>query len=211
MRVLLADDHLVFCESLASWLTSKGISVVGIVTNGEEALRKARELRPDVILMDIEMKGIDGIETTRKIKEACPHTKVIILTMHANDEYLFEAIKAGADAYILKELSTSFLLDTIQAVMEDEGITNVFTARKTLGRLRELLNEASEPRNRSGLTNKEIEILRLIAQGYTNKTIAEKLCLSQHTVRNHLVSIFSKLNCHSRSQAVAEAIRQRLL
>jgi len=214
VKVLIVDDHTVFCEALSSLLTIKGeVDVVGIASNAEDAFKKVKQLNPDVVLMDIELKDSDGIQTTRIIKEKHPDTEVIILTMHTDEQYLLEAIQAGAKGYILKDFPSSLLLEAIKYVAEGKSLFDPTSSSRVLNELKLLLNKKRQltEEKDSSLSKREVEILKLIAEGYTNKEIAQKLYLSEHTVRNHISNIFLKLNCNTRAKAVLEAFKKKLI
>lgn len=214
VKVLIVDDHTVFCEALSSLLTIKGeVDVVGIASNAEDAFKKVKQLNPDVVLMDIELKDSDGIQTTRIIKEKHPDTEVIILTMHTDEQYLLEAIQAGAKGYILKDFPSSLLLEAIKYVAEGKSLFDPTSSSRVLNELKFLLNKKRQLTGEkdSSLSKREVEILKLIAEGYTNKEIAQKLYLSEHTVRNHISNIFLKLNCNTRAKAVLEAFKKKLI
>ena len=214
VKVLIVDDHTVFCEALSSLLTIKGeVDVVGIASNAEDAFKKVKQLNPDVVLMDIELKDSDGIQTTRIIKEKHPDTEVIILTMHTDEQYLLEAIQAGAKGYILKDFPSSLLLEAIKYVAEGKSLFDPTSSSRVLNELKLLLNKKRQLTGEkdSSLSKREVEILKLIAEGYTNKEIAQKLYLSEHTVRNHISNIFLKLNCNTRAKAVLEAFKKKLI
>ena len=210
IRVLIVDDHAIFCESLASLLIVKGsIEIVGSASTGKEALQKLKELHPDIVLMDIEMKEIDGIRATQIIKEMYPEISVVILTMHSDEGYLFEAIKAGADGYVLKDFPSSFLLETIDRVSKGENVFDPLSIKKIVERLRNLSKKKSTLTDKEDfLTRREAAILKLVAEGNTNREIANTLFISEHTVRNHLANIFSKFKCGTRTRAISEATKR---
>ena len=211
-RVLIVDDHKMFCESLSSLFSmKKEVAVLGTANSGKEAIHKAELLKPDIILMDIEMEGLDGIETMRKIREKLPSTEVIMLTMHSDEEYVLEAIKAGAKGYVLKDFSSSQLLEAIKSVRKG-GI--FFDPKSSQKVIRSLQNQHGEEKGigeeKSTLSLREREILRLISEGYTNKEISNRLFISAHTTRNHIANIFMKLDCHTRTKAVIEGKKRGL-
>jgi DNA-binding NarL/FixJ family response regulator len=211
IRVLIVDDHEVFCESLAFLLSIRGeAEIVGTAASGEEALRKVERLRPDVVLMDIEMKGLDGIGATRALKEKHPDVKVIMLTMHSEEQYIFEAIKAGAKGYILKDYSSSRIIEAIRSVSKDEAFFDPRSSGKVLSGLKTQFGDQDGARE-VPLSRREIEILKLIAEGCINKEIGKKLCISIHTVRNHIANIFSKIECNTRTGAINEAHKRNLI
>lgn len=211
VRVLIVDDHEVFCESLAFLLSIRGeAEIVGTATSGEEAVKKAERLKPDVVLMDIEMKGLDGIGATRALREKAPDVKVIILTMHSDEQYVFEAIKAGAKGYILKDYSSSSIIEAIRSVNRDEAFFDPRSSGKVLSGLKTQFEDQDGERE-VPLSRREIEILKLIAEGCINKEISKKLCISIHTVRNHIANIFSKIDCNTRTGAINEAHKRNLI
>jgi two-component system response regulator DegU len=211
VRVLIVDDHKVFGESLAFLLSIKGeAEIVGTVTTGEDALKKVENLRPDIVLMDIEMKGLDGIGATRRLKEKFPDVKVIMLTMHAEEEHILEAVKAGARGYVLKDYSCSSIIEAIRSVGRDEAFLDPRSSEKVLRGLKTRLTHTDEA-SEVPLSRREIEILKLLAEGYMNKEISAKLYISVHTVRNHIANIFSKVKCNTRTRAISEAQRRNLI
>lgn len=214
LRALVVDDHAIFCESLATMLVIQEGMEVKTAFNAEEALKIVNLSCPDIILMDIEMKGLNGIALTRAIKKKWPKSLIIILTMHSDESYIMEAIQAGVDGYVIKDFPFSFLQQTIHAVIKGESLLDPSSASKVLKQMRNLLYK-TEPTSTRGnntiLSKKEIEILSLIAEGYTNKEIGERLCISEHTVRNHMVKIFAKLGCNARASAVIQASRKGLI
>ena len=210
-KVLIIDDHAMFGESLALLLSTKGeVEVVGVAKSGEEALARLEASRPDIVLMDIEMKGIDGIEATRRVRRLYPDIEVIVVTMHAEEEYIIEAIKAGAKGYVLKNFSSSFILDAIQAVRKGEHAFDPKSSAKALKSVAKIIRHG-ETEEKNPLTKQEVRILKLIAEGYVNKEISKALDISIHTVRNHIANFFVKLNCSNRTKAVKEAQRQKLI
>jgi len=214
VKVLIVDDHTVFCEALASLLTLKGeVDVVGTASNAEDGLKKVKELNPQIVLLDIELNGCtDGIQATHMIKEKFPATEVIMLTMHSNEDYLVDSINAGAKGYISKEFSCSYLLQAIKAVSKGESLVDPRSANKMFREFKKLLNKRENlVPNRSDLSEREVEILRLIAEGNTNKDIGERLHLSINTVRNHVANIFLKLECNSRTKAVFKGRKKQLI
>jgi DNA-binding NarL/FixJ family response regulator len=210
-RVFIVDDHGVFCESLAFLLSIRGeAEIVGTATTGEEAVKKIEILRPDVVLMDIEMKGLDGIGATRKLKEKFPEVKVIMLTMHSEEQYIFEAIKAGANGYVLKDYSCSSIIEAIKSVSRNDAFFDPRSSGKVLAGLKTQFGSTGKVQE-VPLSRREIEILKLIAEGHINKEISTELCISIHTVRNHIANIFSKIECNTRTKAINEAHRRNLI
>lgn len=213
IKVLLVDDHALFRKGVASALASHtDIQVVGEASNGEEALAKARELMPDVILMDISMPGGDGLAATRRIKAEIPYAKIIMLTVAEQDESLFEAIKSGAHGYLLKTIEPHHLLEALRGVFKGEAPISRVTASKILREFaRRSQRSAPEEAPPVGkLSPREGEILELLTKGATNKEIAATLCISIHTVKNHLQNIMDKLHIQNRAQAVAYAFEAGL-
>ena len=205
IRVLIADDHALFREGLHGLLDSVAdTDVVGEATTGAEAITQAKTLQPEVILMDIKMPGINGIEATREIVAACPHISILMVTMLEEDESVFAAMRAGARGYVLKGANQADLLRAIRAVASGEAIFGPGIARRVLG-----FFAAARPTVPSRLfpelSERERELLALIAQGHSNQEIAEQVGLTLKTVRNHVSNIFSKLQVVDRAQAVLRA------
>jgi DNA-binding NarL/FixJ family response regulator len=205
VRVLIADDHPVVRDGLRAMLTANcAAEVVAEAASGEEAIREATLHRPDVVIMDLAMPGLNGIEATRQIVRALPAVGVLVLTMHEDDDALFAAIRAGARGYLLKGAKPEELLHAVQAVSLGEAIFGPSIAVRLLGYFtgrKPVLNEPFPE-----LTNREREILKLIVNGYNNATIAERLNISPKTVRNLISSIFSKIHVSDRAQAMRRAI-----
>lgn len=212
IKVLLVDDHALFRKGVASALALHGdIEVVGEAENGDEALVKARELMPDVILMDISMPVCDGLEATRRIRAEVPTAKIIMLTVAEQDGSLFEAIKSGAHGYLLKTIEPRPLVETLRGVLRGEAPVSRITASKILAefaRCAQQTGPATGPRPL--LTAREREVLALVASGATNKEIAATLGISPSTVKNHLQNILDKLHLENRVQAAAFALREGL-
>ena len=214
IKVLIVDDHEMFCESLAALISMKDdIEVVGLASSGAEAIRKTELLRPDIILMDIKMKGIDGIEAMRKIKEKSPDIDFIMLTMYDDEEYVMESIKAGAKGYVLKESPSSKVLEAIRTVGTGKAFFDPNSSSRVIeGIQRQRGQKGPRPEEDEAiLSPREIDILRLMAEGYSNKEISNKLFISPHTTRNHIANIFMKLNCQTRMKAVIEGKRKGLI
>ena len=209
-RLLLCDDHAMFRQGLRSILESEeGFRVIGEAANGREAVRYALETRPDVVLMDIQMPELDGVAATKAILGEQPDTKVIILTMYRQDRYVFEAIKAGARGYLLKDADANDLIDAIQRVAAGETLLSAEMASSILDEFRRYGELPRHPDHAlSELTEREEDILRLLAQGRSNLEIADALGVSEKTVRNRLSEIFSKLRLNNRTQAALYALRE---
>ncbi|MFQ5847252.1 MAG: response regulator [Candidatus Methylomirabilales bacterium] len=210
VRVLVADDHILFRSGLISLLSAEpGIEVVGEADTGRRTVEKTRELMPDVVLMDVYMPDWDGIETTRHLKAELPYVKIIILTIAEDEKVLFEAVKAGAQGYLLKKIEPQQLFDQIRAVACGEGaIAGHLAARLLKEFARQNKPDGAHPLQE--LTGREREVLQLVTQGKTNKEIAGELCIAENTVKNHLKNILEKLHLQNRVQAVAFALRQGL-
>jgi len=208
IRVLIADDHRIVRQGLRHVCELGGLTVVGEAEDGREAVKLARQLRPDVILMDINMPVLDGVQATSLIVEADPSVRVVILTMYRQDRYVFEAVKAGARGYLLKDIGEQDLIAAIRAVHQGDALINPSLAVKLLDEFRRLGQIADEAEDMEGLTQGEMEVLRLVAQGADNKTIAEQLALSERTVANRLSSVYEKLHVNSRTQATLVALRR---
>jgi DNA-binding NarL/FixJ family response regulator len=207
--VLIADDHRIVRQGLRHVCELAGdLSVVGEAEDGQEAVQQARQLQPDVILMDINMPLLDGVQATRRVAEAGLSTRVIILTMFRQDRYVFEAIKAGARGYLLKDVDEGDLVEAIRAVHRGEALINPGMAVKLLDEFRRLSQIDSDAEDREGLTPGEMDVLRLVAQGIDNKAVAEQLALSERTVANRLSSIYEKLQVNNRTQAALVALRR---
>lgn len=206
VRVLLAEDHVVVRESICQLLERESdLTVVGQAGDGEEAVELTRQLRPDVVVMDIAMPKLSGIEATRLIKTHNPSTVVLVLTAYDYDQYIFPLLEAGACGYLLKEISGRELVEAIRAVYKGESVLHPAVARKVLERFRHL--GKPEGRGFELLTEREIAVLKAAAKGMPNKDIAEELCLSVRTVEAHLGTIFNKLGVGSRTEAVIHALK----
>ncbi len=210
MRVLLADDHALVRAGFASLMRAWGAEVVGQAANGREALEQARRLRPDVILMDITMPEMGGLEATRLIKAELPEIRIVIVTVSDDDEHLFEAIKNGADGYLLKDMPAGELERTLHAVETGDLAFSKGLALKILNEFTRLARGGAE-KAESELTEREREVLQLVAEGETNREVAERLYLSEHTVKFHMRNILGKLHTRNRAEAVAHAIRSGLV
>jgi DNA-binding NarL/FixJ family response regulator len=208
-RVLIADDQTLFRAGLARLLDEDPrVEVVGQAADGLDAVKQTAKLKPDVILMDLKMPGIDGIEATRQIMEADPTIKIVILTTFETDSQVIQALKAGARGYVLKDSSADAIVSSIVAVVSGERVMAGAVANRVL----EMLTGASTPKEfYDGLTNREIEILKLLANGMANKQIAYRLKISEKTVRNHVSNTYEKLGIYDRSQAVLYAVKKGLV
>lgn len=209
IRLVIADDHIVVREGLVSLLNDEpDIQVLGQAGSGQEAVAQARKYRPDIILLDISMPDLNGLEATRMIKTELPHTKILILTMHDQNAFFFEALRAGASGYILKGSRSEKLLDAIRDV-HSGGI--YLSPELAGGLVQDYIQRNPEPLENDPLTEREREVLSLIAQGLTNSEIAEKLTLSVNTVKTHRLHIYRKLELRNRSELIDYALRHGLL
>lgn len=212
IRVLLADDHALFRRGVASLLSAEhGFEVVGEAVDGYQALVMARELMPDVILMDIRMPGMDGLEATRRIKAEMPYVRIVVLTASDGDRNLFEAIRSGAQGYLLKKIEPQALFGTLRGVVQGEApVSRVMAARL----LEEFARQAREPAPAATLaaelTAREREVLEHVARGRSNKEIAAALAIAENTAKNHLKNILEKLHLENRVQAATFALREGL-
>ena len=209
INVLLAEDHVITRQGIRRLIEDeKGVKVIGEASDGEEAVQMVTDMKPDVVIMDIAMPKLNGIEATRQIKLTSPRTAVLILSAYDDDEYVFALLKVGAAGYLLKNISGDELTRAIRAVYKGEPVLDPIVARKVMnyfklpGKMRGL-EKASEH-----LSNRETDILKLAARGMTNKDIADKLHLSNRTVEGHLRTIFNKLGVGSRTEAVLYGLRK---
>ncbi len=218
MRVMLADDHALFLDGLRNLLTLHGIQVVGTARNGMEAFEKAIQLRPDIVLMDIRMPGCDGVTATRLIKAERPECKVVMLTTSTEEPDLLEAIQSGASGYLLKSLEIGPFLTYLEGVERGEAAIS----RELSGTLLKIVSRQGQEAWGSGdtekgiheepeLTPRQAEILKLIAQGLSNKEIAGRFSVSEHTIKYHLGQIFQRLHLNNRHQAAEYALRNGLI
>lgn len=210
IRVLLVDDHTLIRDGLKKILTMEtGICVVGDAANGWEAVVLAEALCPDVILMDINMPAMNGIEAARRIKLLRPETAIVALTIHDDAEYVSELIKAGVSGYLLKDVSAGDLVDCINRVCAGENVFHPAVTQKMVGEFRRMA--AAEGAAPTRLTLREQEVLEHVARGENNREIARLLFISEKTVKSHLTSIFRKLSVDGRTQAVLHAVKNRLV
>ena len=212
IRVLLVDDHALFRKGVADLLTAdRDFELVGEASDGARAVEMARELMPDVILMDISMPGMDGLEATRRIKAEIPYVRIVVLTVSDSDRSLFDAIKSGAQGYLLKNVQPHALLSTLSGVVRGEASIPGAMAARLLEDLARDSRPATPPVTPSPrLTQREQEVLSLVAQGKSNKEIAVALDIAENTVKNHLKNILEKLHLENRVQAATFALRQEL-
>lgn len=211
MRVLLADDHALFRAGIASLLGLWGLEVVGQAATGEEAVELARRLHPDLVLMDITMPGCGGLEATRLIKTELPETRVIVVTVSADDDDLFEAIKSGAEGYLLKATSEEELSRALTKIAAGQPAFSADLAERILEEYARVVRDAPTKDDADDLSARERDVLVLVAGGATNREIAAKLFISQNTVEFHMRNILAKLHAANRTQAAAHAIRSGLV
>ncbi|MBI5304488.1 MAG: response regulator transcription factor [Chloroflexi bacterium] len=212
IRVLVADDHTIVREGVRILLEAQpDIQVVGEAADGQEAVAKVRELKPDVVLIDIAMPHLNGLEATRAIKRDFPQIHVIGLTMYESDEYFFQLLNAGASGYVLKKAASADLLAAIRAVYAGDVFLYPSVARRLVNDYLARVQSGEEKNSYDGLTVREREVLKLIAEGHTNQAIADKLVISPSTVQTHRTRIMQRLNLHSRAELMQYAMRKGLL
>jgi len=213
LEILLVDDHVLFRKGVASLLSSReDVKVVGEAGNGREAIDLARRTVPDVILMDVHMPHCNGLDAVRAIKREMPQVKIIMLTVDENDDCLFEAVKSGAQGYLLKKLDPQQLFDMLEVVARGEVALSPPMMAKILNEFRQPVTETDKgDRVRESLSSREMDVLELVVQGATNKEIADVLNITENTVKKHLQSILSKLHLQNRIQAAVYAVREGLL
>jgi two-component system NarL family response regulator len=218
IRVLIADDHALFRRGLEMVLDEEDdIDLVGQASDGKEAITAAGESLPDIVLMDIRMPKISGIEACRAIKEVAPSAKIVMLTISDEEEDLFEAIRAGASGYLLKDIPLDEVAEAVRSVHGGQSLINPSMAGKLLSEFATLAKRDSEEEERvqhvaaPKLTDREMEVLKLVARGMNNRDIAKELFISENTVKNHVRNILEKLQIHSRMEAVMIAVRQKLI
>jgi len=214
LRVLVADDHALFRRGLQMVLEAEpDIDLVGEASDGVEAIERSQELMPDVILMDVRMPKRSGIEAASQIKDLLPHVKILMLTISDEEADLYDAIKAGASGYLLKEIPIDEVADAIRSVWAGQSRISPSMASKLLNEFA-AMSKATGDRSQvpaPRLTDREMEVLRLVAKGMNNRDIAKELYISENTVKNHIRNILEKLHLHSRMEAVVYAVREKLL
>jgi len=214
IKVLIVDDHRVVREGLSAILKTKdNVDVLGEAQDGQEAVEKARSLLPDVILMDVSMPKMTGVEATRIIKREFPHIGIIALTMYEEQQYIFDLVRGGATGYLLKDSDSDQIVKAIQSVYRGESLIHPAVASKILAEFSLLAQKKGKKAGwvEHDLTEREITVLRLVADGKTNKEIANNLDLREKTVKNHVRNIFHKLQVYDRTQAAILAIRKGLI
>ena len=214
IKVLIADDHRIVREGLMAILkTKENIEVVGEAQDGQEAIEKVRTLEPDVVLMDVSMPRMGGVEATRQIKREFPHIGIIALTMYDEQQYIFDLVRAGATGYLLKDTESSQIVEAIRAIYRGESLIHPSVASKILAEFSLLAQKKGKKPSWEDhdLTEREVTVLRLVADGKTNKEIANNLNLSEKTVKNHVRNIFHKLQVYDRTQAAILGIRKGII
>ncbi len=215
VRVLVVDDHALFRRGICQVLLGEdGIEVVGEGDDGEAAVALAEELAPDVVLMDVRMPNVGGIEATRRLAASLPTARILMLTVSDEEDDLYEAIKAGAAGYLLKEISIEEVADAVRAVVQGQTLISPSMASKLIVEFATLARRADESHDRvpaPRLTGRELEVLKLVAQGLTNRDIGVQLFISENTVKNHVRNILEKLHLHSRMEAVLYAVKEKIL
>jgi two-component system, NarL family, response regulator DegU len=209
IRLMLADDHRMLREGLSRSMSEHGFDVVGEARDGVEAVNMAYALAPDVVLMDVSMPEMDGVEACRQVRLAVPGTKVVMLTMHADQDVLANAIRAGACGYLVKDCSTEEIADAVRMASNGDTALSPQLAASMLDEVRKL--DMAPTREDRVVTKREEEALQLIADGCSTSEVAEQMYISQKTVKNHLASIYQKLDARDRTQAVLQAVRMGIV
>jgi DNA-binding NarL/FixJ family response regulator len=209
ITIMLAEDHVVVRESIRRSLEAHAsFTVLGEASDGDEAVRLAGSLKPDVIVMDISMPRLNGIEATKQIKAAHPSIAILILTAYDYEQYIFSLLSAGAAGYLLKDISSRELIEAIETVHRGESVLHPLVARKVLDRFRSAKGDTTGEQGADILTDREMGVLKTAATGKSNNLIAEDMHISVHTVESHLAAIFNKLGVGSRTEAVIQAIKR---
>ncbi len=210
-KVLIADDHVIVREGLIALLNmADDIKVVGEAADGREAIDMTKQLRPDVVLMDIRMTKLDGVQATREIRARFPEVHVIALTNYDDDEYVFECLRYGASSYLLKDVSPEDLVKAIKSAVQDESLVDPSVLNKVLTQFRQLTEDGSSHAD-DKLSSREKEVLEALTGGLSNKEIAQKLYIAEKTVKAHFSSIYRKMNVSTRSQAIVVAVKSGLV
>ena len=206
IRILLVDDHAILRAGLRAILNAEAdIEVVDEAGDGKEAVAKAEKLRPDVALMDISMPVMDGLEATRRIQQSCPEVKVLVLTVHDNEEYLFQVLEAGGSGYVVKKSADTELISAIRAVHRGEASLSPMATKMVIGGYLQAVGREGAKQSYANLTSREKEVLKLITEGHTNQEVAGRLFISIKTVESHRAHILDKLELHTRADLVKYA------
>jgi len=211
LRVLLVDDHDLFRTGLRNLLEEQGVQIVGEAANGQDAVRAVRELAPDIVVMDLNMPGMSGVDATREITAMSPLTRVVVLTISDQDQDVMDAIVAGACGYLVKDSSIQELIRGIKAAAVGESLISPSIAAKVIQRVRAVTLDRGAETIRAELSERELDVLRLIANGKDNAQIAEALHISPKTVKNHISNILMKLQIENRIQAAVYAVRSGIV
>lgn len=208
MRVLIADDHSLFRDGLVSLLDAAGFTVIGQAGDGQSAVEQAATLRPELVLLDLHMPVMNGLEALRKIRQELPEAQIVMLTVSDDENNLIEAIKSGANGYLLKYLSSKAFIEALKGLQLGEAAISRSATTKVIKSLTEISDQKSTQKSSVTLSEREIEILRLVAEGHSNQDVSRKVSLSENTVKYHIKNILQKLNAHNRIEAVTIAIRK---
>ncbi|TAK33200.1 MAG: response regulator transcription factor [Chloroflexota bacterium] len=209
IRLLIVDDHPVVREGISAMMeTQPDLQVVAEAANGLEAVQLAQEHHPDVVLMDLQMPVLDGVQAIRRIKEQCPEIQIIVLTTYDSDEYIFRGIEAGARGYLLKGATRDEVFSAVRAAKRGESLLQPIVASRLVERYTQLAKRSPDD---EGLSDREMEVLRLMAEGARNKEIAGKLCVTEKTAKAHVSNILQKLNADDRTEAVTIALRKGII
>ena len=214
MRVLVVDDHVLYRRGLETVLAAEGdVDIVGEAGDGLDAVRQAARLQPDVVLLDLRMPRRSGLQACAEIKEVCPTARIVVLTVSDEEADLFDAVRAGANGYLLKDVPGEEIADGLRAVMSGQSLISPSMAGALLAEFAALSRRSEQPSSSPAprLTEREVQVLRLVARGMSNRDIAGELFISENTVKNHVRNILDKLQLHSRMEAVMYAVRERIL
>jgi DNA-binding NarL/FixJ family response regulator len=209
VKILIADDHAFVREGTRRILEQEpDLEVVAEAGDGDEAVKYACDLKPDVALLDVSMPRMDGIEATKQIKALCPSVAILVLSAYDDDQFIFGLLEAGAAGYLLKSVRGKEIVEAIRAVHAGESVLHPSVARKVLNRFANVKGKLRKKKSTEVLTEREMEVLKMVTRGSSNKDIAEALCLSVRTVQGHLANIFNKLRVSSRTEAVVHALKE---
>ena len=211
IRVLIADDHALFRDGLVSLLEDAGFLVIGQAGDGQSAIEQTMDLHPDLVLLDLHMPRMNGLEALRQIKGRIPEMPVVMLTISDDEDCLVEAIKEGAEGYLLKQVDFKTFLEALSGLQRGEAALMGKSVKVLMSRLARLSTQDTQQKPRVVLSDREIEILRLIAKGHSNAAISDEISLSENTIKYHIKNILQKLNAHNRMEAVLAAMREGIL